>query len=144
MTQSPATRPSIGRTILAVLAGLVFIFVTHNGLDAILHVSGVYPPMGKPMSNALWGLATGYRIVFSVIGCYLTAYLAPVRPRQHALILGWVGVLLSLVGLLATWSQGPEFGPKWYPIALVFVSLPCAWLGGRLRELQIGNRRCRN
>jgi hypothetical protein len=51
---------------------------------------------------------------------------------QHALILGAVGVVLSLIGLLATWNKGPEFGPKWYPLALVVLALPCAWIGGRL------------
>ena len=32
----------------------------------------------------------------------------------------------------ATWNKGPEFGPHWYPLALVATALPCAWLGGRL------------
>jgi hypothetical protein len=137
MTQSPNGSKSIGRTILAVVAGLVFIFVTHNGMDAVMHLSGIFPPMGQPMANGLWGLALGYRILFSIIGCYLTAYMAPARPMQHAMILGWIGVLLSLLGVLAFWNKGPEFGPKWYPIALVFISLPCAWLGGKLRERQL-------
>lgn len=27
-----------------------------------------------------------------------------------------------------------DWGPAWYPIALVLVTLPCAWLGGKLAE----------
>jgi hypothetical protein len=38
---------------------------------------------------------------------------------------------------VGTWNSGPEFGPKWYPLALVVVALPCAWLGGRLRQGQL-------
>lgn len=140
MTQATTQGKSTGRSILAVIAGLVFIFVTHNGIDAVMHTTGVFPPMGHPMAAGLWGLALGYRIVFSIIGCYLTAYMAADRPLKHAMILGWIGVILSLLGVLAFWNKGPEFGPKWYPIALVFISLPCAWLGGRLRELQLRRR----
>lgn len=29
-------------------------------------------------------------------------------------------------------TQGPEFGPKWYPILLVITALPCVWAGGML------------
>jgi hypothetical protein len=31
-----------------------------------------------------------------------------------------------------TWSAGPEFGPKWYPLALVALALPSVWAGGKL------------
>jgi hypothetical protein len=50
----------------------------------------------------------------------------------HALALGVVGVLVSLAGALATWNAGPAFANHWYPLALVAVSMPCAWAGGRL------------
>ena len=85
----------------------------------------------------LFLLATAYRIVIAVAGCYLTARLAPDRPMAHALAVGAIGVLLSTVGAAVTWNAGPEFGPKWYPIALIVTSLPCAWLGGRLRTWQL-------
>ena len=41
----------IGRSILAVLAGLVFIFVLSLGIDQLFHVLGVYPPWGEPMND---------------------------------------------------------------------------------------------
>ena len=37
------------KSIGAVLAGLIFIFVTHIGTDAVMHVTGVFPPAGQPM-----------------------------------------------------------------------------------------------
>jgi hypothetical protein len=37
-------------------------------------------------------------------------------------------------GTVATWNRGPEFGPKWYPIALMLIAIPTAWLGGNLRK----------
>jgi len=39
---------------------------------------------------------------------------------------------LSIVGAVATWDRGPGFGPKWYPLALVAIAIPSAWLGGKL------------
>jgi hypothetical protein len=120
------------RSVGAVLAGLIFIVVTHLGTDTIMHATGVFPPWFQPMADSLWWLALGYRIVLSVAGSYLTARLAPARPLAHALALGAIGSVLSLAGVAANWSAGPELGPKWYAIALVITALPSAWLGGKL------------
>jgi hypothetical protein len=50
----------------------------------------------------------------------------------HAMLLGWVGLALSALGVVVTWNLGPGYGPRWYPISLVVTALPCAWLGGKL------------
>ena len=135
---SKAQRPRrILRRIGAVLAGLFVVVILDTGIDVILHATGIYPPWFKPMSTPLWLLAIGYRMVDGVIGGYIVARLAPDRPVQHALVLGVIGVVLSIAGVVATWNRGPEFGPRWYPLALVVVALPCAWLGGWLRARQI-------
>lgn len=126
---------SVLRSVLAVLAGLILIIVLSNGADFVLHVTGIYPPLGEPMRDSLFILATAYRLVFAVAGCYLTARLAPNRPMRHALVLGVIGFFLATVGTVATWNAGPQFGPKWYPILLVLTAVPCAWLGGKLASL---------
>jgi hypothetical protein len=125
----PAPR-RIGRRILAVVAGLLANAVPATAIDAALHASGVYPPAGVRMSDALFLLALSYRLVLGVAGSYLTARLAPDRPMQHALALGVVGVFLGTAGTVAFWNAGPA----WYPLALVALTMPCAWLGGRLRQ----------
>ena len=127
----------IGRSIGAIFAGLVLIFVLSLVTDVVMHATGIFPPWMQPMADSLFLVATAYRIIYSVLGCYLAARLAPNRPMQHALILGAIGVVLSAVGLVATWNKGPEFGPKWYPISLVVLALPLAWVGGKLRLLQL-------
>ncbi len=123
---------SVLRSVGAVVAGIVVIFVLSLGTDVVMHATGVFPPWFQAMSTPLWFLTLGYRSAFGVIGGYVTARLAPDRPMGHALVLGAVGVVLSLAGVISTWNAGPEFGPKWYPIALVVTALPCAWLGGKL------------
>jgi hypothetical protein len=130
-----------GRGTIAVLAGLAVNVVLGLGIDQILHTTGVYPPWGQPMSDPLFGLATAYRVLIGILGGYVTARLAADRPMQHAIALGVIGVIVSTVGLVATWNAGPAFGPRWYPIVLVLVSLPCAWLGAKLYLRRRGNDR---
>jgi hypothetical protein len=124
------------QSIGAVFAGLLAVFVLSLGTDVVLHATGIYPPWLKPMSTPMWILATAYRVVYGIMGGYITARLAPYRPIGHALVLGSIGLVLSIVGAAGTWNRGPEFGPKWYPLAVVVMALPCAWLGGRLRARQ--------
>jgi len=128
------SRSSTLKSVWAVLAGFIVIFILSMGMDAVMHVTGIFPPWGEAMTTALYAWATAYRVVFSIIGCYVTARLAPNRPLAHALWLGIVGVVISAAATIVTWNKGPAFGPHWYPIALVLVSIPCAWLGGMLYE----------
>lgn len=121
------------RRISAVVAGFLVLAILSTATDAVLHANGVFPPVGKPMGSSLFLLATAYRIIFGVLGSYVTAWLAPYRPMQHALILGAVGVVLSTAGAVAMWDAGPA----WYSLAIIAIALPCAWVGARLRLRQL-------
>ena len=125
-------RRRIGRSIGAALAGLLATVILSLGTDVALHATGVFPPWGQPMAGALFLLATAYRTVYGVAGGYIAARLAPHRPMQHALALGVVGLAISMVGAVATWNAGPAYGPRWYPLTLIALAMPCAWSGGRL------------
>jgi hypothetical protein len=125
---SKTTAKSIG----AVLAGLIFIVITHTGTDAILEGAGVLPKGHLFVGTGLILLVLGYRAVFSFIGCYLTAKLAPQNPMKHALILGGIGLVLSSVGAIVA----ADLGPAWYAWTLAAMALPLAWLGGKLHELR--------
>jgi hypothetical protein len=125
---------SILRSVGAVLGGFVFIGVTHTATDAVLENIGVLPKGHLFVGTGLILIVIGYRAVLSLIGCYITALLAPYSPMKHALALGIVGVLLSTVGAIATANM--NLGPSWYAWTLVVISLPIAWLGGKLYELR--------
>lgn len=77
-------------------------------------------------------LALAYRIVYTVVGGYITARFAPHNPMRHALALGVVGLVAGAAGAIATIPMG--LGPSWYPVALVIIALPCTWLGGALHS----------
>lgn len=126
------------RSAWAVVAGVLCIFILSTLVDVVLHAVHVYPPWDQPIDDRLAAIATAYRIVISVAGAWLTARLAPDKPMKHAMILGVVGVVLGLLGLLATWNKG--LGPHWHPIALVVLAIPQCWVGGRLYETGWGRR----
>ena len=128
------------KSIGAVLAGFVAVFVLSLGTDVVLHATGVFPPWDQRMSDALFLLATAYRTIYCSAGSYIAARLAPNRPMGHALALGILGLVVSTAGAVVTWNKGPAFGPHWYPVALVVTAIPCAWLGGRLRVMQLRER----
>ena len=129
---APQPERRMGRTIGALVAGLVVGLVLTLGTDAILHVTKVFPPYGQPASNSPLALATVYRFIYGAIGSYVAARLAPSRPMWHAMVLGVLGLVVSVIGAVVTWNREAEFGPHWYPIALVVLALPAAWLGGRI------------
>ena len=134
MTAStPADLPprSVPRSILAVFLGLLAVLVLSLGTDQLLHMAGVYPPWGEPMRETGDNLlALAYRLVYGIIGGYVTARFAPRNPMRHAIVLGVVGTVLSILG--AAGAMQADLGPIWFPLALVVTALPCAWLGGRL------------
>lgn len=122
-----------GKSIIAIVFGFVAIVALSVGADLIMHTTGVFPKTGREMTTNMFLLATGYRVLISIFGCYLTARLAPSKPMNHALLLGVIGLIFCSMGIAATRSN-PELGPMWYPVALLLVTLPCAWVGGRLGE----------
>src|SRR5688572_31559644 len=103
---------NILKSIGAILAGLLFIGITHTIIDAILENTGVLPKGNLYVSTPLILFVIFYRAVFSLIGCYLTAKLAPKNAMKHALILGGIGTLLSVTGAIVTADM--NLGPAWY------------------------------
>ena len=115
------------------LLGLLAVVVLSLGTDQVLHVLEVYPPWGQPMREpGLNLLALAYRIVYGVVGGYIAARFAPHAPMRHAVVLGVVGLVLSVAGAIATIPM--DLGPAWYPIALALTALPGSWLGGALHR----------
>lgn len=122
----------MARSIVAVLAGFVAVAVLSLATDQVLHVLDVYPPWGQPMyETRLNALALSYRIVYTVLGGFITARLAPRAPMRHVMILGVIGLVAATAGAVVAIAVA-DLGPSWYPIALAVTAYPCTWLGGRL------------
>jgi hypothetical protein len=133
-TRIAAGEPRLGRSVLAVVAGILAGAFLSLGTDELLHVLKVYPPWSEPMRDTgLNALALGYRLVYDTFGSYLTARLAPRHPMRHALIGGAIGLVPSIAGIAA--ATQVDLGPIWYPIALSVSVMPTAWLGGVLHRV---------
>jgi hypothetical protein len=127
MTKSMANASSLARSSLAVLLGLLTVMILSIGTDQVLHSLEIYPPWGQPMHDTVLNLlALAYRSVYVVLGGYVAAKLAPHAPVRHAVVLGTIGLALSVAGGLAM----RDFGPIWLPVALAIVAVPCSWFGG--------------
>jgi hypothetical protein len=117
------------KSIGAVIAGFAALVILSIITDSILEKTGIMKT--EPfVENPVWLIAiiVLYRTVFNTLGCYLTARLAPSKPMKHAIILGIIGIVLTIVGLIAMW----DIPPRWYPISLIVLTLPAAVLGGKM------------
>ena|SRR6185369_9769231 len=130
----------LGRSVGAVFAGFGAGFVLSMGTDEILRLLKVYPPWGVTMTDGLFLIATTYRVLYNIMGCALTARLAPNKPMGHALVIGALGTVVGLAGAAATWNHLPSLGPHWYSVTIAAVSMPCAWFGGILHRVWSAKR----
>ncbi|HEU4560237.1 MAG TPA: hypothetical protein VFS20_20475, partial [Longimicrobium sp.] len=122
------------RSILAIVAGFVAIGVLSFGTAAGLSAAGILPDTSQPTTDTgVLLLTLAYVAVYAIAGCYLTAVLAPNRPMRHALILGALGLVFNVVSSLGMRGLFPD----WYLAVGVLTTMPYAWIGGRLRELQL-------
>ena len=126
-----ALRPSFLRRVGPGVFGFLAIAVLSHATDSALRAAGVFSALGLPMTSGAFAVATAYRSAFGVLGCFIAARFAAQRPMRNAMGLGAVGFMLSTLGVAAA-AHRPELGPLWYPLALALLTLPCAWLGGKL------------
>ncbi len=121
---------SIFKSIGAVLAGFIAVVVLSVATDFALEALGIFPPPGQGLFIAwMLMLALIYRSIYAVAGGYVTAMVAPNRPMRHAIILGIIGLVVSIFGAIVAWDRSAH----WYPLALIITALPCTWLGGKLK-----------
>jgi hypothetical protein len=122
---------SIVRSAAAVLAGFVFIALLSFLTDSTLQWAGILPIPGEIRFDGKHALlALAYHLAYAVLGAYLTAGLAPSHPMTHALLLSVLGIFISTFGLIAIVTR--DLAPAWYGWALIGLSLPVTWAGGKL------------
>ena len=123
---------NILKGIGAILAGIVFIVLSHSATDFVLEKLGIFTPPDQGFF-VTWMVVTAtiYRSVYSVIGGYITAAIAPEPRMRYVIILGLIGLITSTLAAVATIPM--KLGPAWYPIALAVLALPSVWLGGKLK-----------
>lgn len=117
------------KSIGAILAGFVLTFILSLGTDFALNATGFLKMENfKENSNIVVLGVIVYRFIFNVVGCYLTAKLAPLNPMKHCIIIGIIGTVLSLVASIAMWNEAVPF----YNISVILMSIPSAYIGAKL------------
>jgi uncharacterized protein YacL len=122
---------NIFKSTWAILVGFLTGAVLSVLTDAVLEKTGFMKT--EPFdANPVWIIIIIiiYRCIYNTIGCYFAASLAPNRPMHHAMVIGVIGLVLTIIGLILMWDKPPH----WYPIILAILTLPCAWLGGKLKK----------
>ena len=123
----------MGRSVLAIVAGFVTVFVLSVGADTAMQRFGVFPSEPATMSGGLFGLAILYRTVFTLLGGALTALISPRADQRDVRILAGLGFLAGLAGV-AAWFATPGLGPLWYAAAIPITGAIATLIGGQLAQ----------
>ena len=123
---------NILKSIGAGVAGIVAGAGLSLGTDSVLESSGVLPSGNLHVSTLLIWVVLLYRSAYNVLGFYVVAWLAPSYPMRHALILGVIGTVVSVLGAVA--AANMNIAPAWFGWTLAALTMPSAWLGGKLYE----------
>ncbi len=118
------------KSIWACFAGILVGVILSLGTDKILENAGVLPHDNLWVPALVIAFVIFYRTVYNIIGSYIVARLAPNRPMGHALFVGVLGTIVTLFGAIAT--RNMNIGPEWYCVALIVLSIPSSWVGGKL------------
>ncbi|HEY0670140.1 MAG TPA: hypothetical protein VGD22_18310 [Sphingobacteriaceae bacterium] len=117
------------KSILAVIAGLVVSAILSAVTDLIFGSTGIIKLNAfKEAPTSLILLVILYRFIFNSYGSYITAKLAPSKPMKHAMILGIIGLVLSILGTIIMWDKALP----WYNVAIIVMAIPSAYIGGKL------------
>lgn len=121
------------KSIGAVVAGFFALVILSVITDTILEKAAIMKT-DPFVANPVWLIVVIilYRTIFNSFGCYLAARLAPRKPMKHAIILGVIGVVLTVIGLVVAW----DVPPRWYPFSLIILALPAAWFGGKMATIK--------
>jgi hypothetical protein len=129
------------RSIVAVIAGFVLVFVLSVGTDGLLMAlfRGQLAESG-PESPSVLLLVLGYCFVYLVVGGYVAAWIAGRAEVTHGVVLGSIGLVVSvaltlpmLLGLVPVPPQ--QSLPAWYAVACFISAITGPTLGGYLRSV---------
>lgn len=120
------------RGVLAVLAGIGVFTLGLLGIDA----AGAAILGGEPewinrstATQVAWAFGNA---VSMIAGGYVAAWIAPGARVAHAVIVGTIQSGLTLAAFLTLRDTAT---PTWLWIVGMVLTVPAAWVGGRLREV---------
>lgn len=132
------TKASVGRVILAVVAGWLINAILVGLTEVLLWMS---MRVGGKLPGRYYIIDLICQCCFTVVGGYLCCWIAGPSRRIAMLSLMCLGLLIGGLSLPSSWSREPH----WYRIALLAVWVPCVWIGWTLRSQRaIADQRAAN
>ena len=125
------------RSIFAVVGGFLVTAVLSLGADGVLVnlAAGSFTKSGQTESLFLLVLMLFYTLFFLAFGGYVTALIAKRAELAHALVLGLLGLALSVFAAM----QNAETMPLWWHLTFLILLVPAVLVGGSLRMVRKGS-----
>ncbi|HET9193053.1 MAG TPA: hypothetical protein VFO21_09250 [Vicinamibacterales bacterium] len=120
------------RGALAVLAGIGVFTLGLFGIDSVgTAIVGAEPEWinRSTTTQVMWAFGNA---ISMIAGGYVAAWLAPGARVAHAVIVGTIQTGLTLAAFLTLRNTAT---PTWLWVTGMVLTVPSAWLGGRLREV---------
>lgn len=123
----------IFKSIGVILLAFVVIALLSMLTDFLLESIGVLPNPQKGLFET-WAilLVLFYRGVYTILAGFIVGKLSPVKPFLHAVILGIVGTIITILA-----TSSPSFAdkaPLWFGYTLAAITIPCLWLGVKIQR----------
>lgn len=117
------------RSFVSVIVGFVTVAILSIATDRVLEAVGVFPSSSNVSAYTTWMLvfALFYRSIYTIIGGYVTAKLAPRKIMEHVYALMVLGGIGGVAGAISGWSLGNH----WYPVLLALTGPLFVFVGGR-------------
>jgi len=116
----------MGRSILAVILGYLVVAIATMVTFAIAFPN---PDSAQLPSISLMLFLLGAGVLYTIIGGYVTAFIARKAEIKHTLALGSLMVILGIISMIATFGKEP----LWFQLVLIITPIPSALAGGYLR-----------
>jgi hypothetical protein len=118
------------RSIVTIAVGFLFIAVLTLGTDALVRVAfpDAFDESGRTEKLSILIFSVVDVGIYTIVGCYLTARLAPSRPMWHALVVGLLGLIFVVADTIAFWPEAPT----WFNVLSLAPLMLYAWIGGKL------------
>jgi len=124
---------SIFKSIGVILLAFAVIALLSMLTDFLLESIGALPNPQKGLFEK-WAifLVLFYRGVYTIFAGFIVAKLAPTKPMLHAIILGIIGTLITVIAVSS--PSFSEKAPLWFGFTLAAITIPCLWLGVRIKR----------
>ncbi|MGH9943443.1 MAG: hypothetical protein ACRD9R_13935 [Pyrinomonadaceae bacterium] len=125
------------RSILALVAGSITWMVTALGTDLMLMslFPGWFDANGRVESVSVMMMMMTYSLSYSVLGGYVTGYIARRSEAAHAFALGLLQLAMGLVATIKMWDTAPA----WWHVTFLLLLIPANVIGGLLRASTRGH-----